>query len=280
MQSDNEETNGAKALDVEKVLEDATPPSVWSDEFIERLSEDCTEDCGLRLDLLTVTFPDPTLGNLQGLDQAEEVTRDIEGLVGKVVNILRSNLPETLNKELDDIVGPFTPPDPLPIPIPDWFILPPQMETYFKIGILLGKLAEKIGNMPTHFSTQPAPPPDPLFSPAHGKISISVGQDMDNVGLRIYSRMDSTYSFGREDGTSYVMQHPTITGEAKEGFDRPWFAKALIPQIKLEHQDGIPYRILDRTAWHRWRGFCSAYRHSRGLEDFGTRRRHTCRLQR
>ncbi|MBI3155716.1 MAG: hypothetical protein HYZ20_09925 [Burkholderiales bacterium] len=215
-----------------------------------RLNAGRTDDCGLRLSLPPVAFGAPTLGDLQGLEDAEAIVRDVADLVLNVVSIVRSELPVFVNRLLDPALGPQLPPPPSPLPGP--FPRPPMLPLPFpfipmpgptqaRILFEIGRVVGRIAALPPRIASTPPVPPAVLFPPV---VHIAIGVDRDlDVGLRLYSRMSSTYSFGVGRGTSYILDAPVATPAVRMGIDRPWFAKALLSEgvVPQPTSFGVPF---------------------------------------
>jgi len=243
--------DGDAAVDtLDIILDGATPPDIWSDEYLETLNPpERNQDCGVTLSLPAVTFVQPDLGDVTGIRDAERIIAGLDNLVGDLVNIIREPLPDVVNRQLDPIFGPYTPPPPpppspipgLPLPVPG---IPNPFDPFsglqMRIALKLGEVAGRLGGFPPRFGTTPASPPRVPFSPSQPRISVRVSRDME-VGIKIYSRMLSTYTFGRGKGTSWGVNSPTITPAARLGIDRPWFGKAAIIKSAMPQSFGIPY---------------------------------------
>ena len=217
--------------------EEGTSPSVFSDKFIETRFPNRTQECDVTLSVTPVKIPFPKIGQVQGLDEASRVIQSSYALLGDIANHLRQTLPGWADKLLEGVLGKRGIPPTLP---PHVLIAP----LYIQVLYLIGKVETELYKFPPKFSTQEPPIPNPTFSPKTGSILIK-SKKAQRVRFHLYSKMTSTYTFGKGKGTSYFdTSVADIVSPRQTYIDRSWFAKAFILRSTVEDYGlGIPFKL-------------------------------------
>ena len=244
---DNEtETKGQGATEIDEILAEGTPPNHWAEDYIEYRFSGRTSDCGLRLSLPTVTVPTPTIGDIQGLDQARQDMTEISNMVDSLIHVIRGELPRSIDRTLDWLLGPTNPNPPGALPPMHFSPFPGiplpfnPFNLQYRVSALVGNILQKLYQFPPTFTPTTPTTPNPLFSPQDGIINIGT-QENQEIGVNIFSQMTSTYSFGRGQGTSHgTPPGSPITAAVNTGTDLPWFGKALLLKSQTELPTGQP----------------------------------------
>ncbi|WP_298297339.1 hypothetical protein [uncultured Litoreibacter sp.] len=224
MPPNDSENQAPSEKDIDAELAEATPPDQWSDRFIEEIYSERSDECHISISVTKPTFGLPVLGDIRGLSQAEATLADVAGLAGDITNLIRDELPGFVNDFLDPFFGRFTPPPntfPFPIPRP--------LRLQMRVGALVAQIAAQLDAFPPRFSVVPPTPAAPHFSPVDGNVHIRSRDDTE-VALFMWSKMTSSYTFGRTLGTS----HTPSAAPLDRGTDRPWFGKAILPKAVFD----------------------------------------------